>query len=203
MPQPPELAFESTRTLTPSEFHAWSQRRPAWDLNHYELLDGKVLMTPPAGYPHGLIEARLTAIFAAFVAEHGLGYFLGSSQGFELPTADTIEPDGSFVSTRRWEAMPAPRPGEFLRVVPDLILEILSPSTAAIDRVRKRRLYERTGVREYWLVDPRIREITVLVRRGDAFDDGTTYGEGTTARSEVVANLTVEVASIFPPAQET
>ena len=55
----PELAFESTRTLTQEEFAAWVAARWRGDLNHYELLEGRVVMTPPAGYPHGSIEAAL------------------------------------------------------------------------------------------------------------------------------------------------
>jgi len=55
----PELAFESMRTLSQEEFEAWVAARWRGDLNHYELLDGWVVMTPPAGYPHGSIEAAL------------------------------------------------------------------------------------------------------------------------------------------------
>ena len=63
----PELAFESTRTLTQEEFAAWVAARWRGDLNHYELLDGRVVMTPPAGYPHGAIEAALGGIPEPFV----------------------------------------------------------------------------------------------------------------------------------------
>jgi Uma2 family endonuclease len=193
----PDLAFESTRTLTPSEFAAWIERRPASDTNRYELLNGRVVMTPPAGYPHGLIEGNVAAILGPFIRERQLGAYLGSSQGFELPSGDTVAPDASFVSTERWKAMPPPQGGEFLKVVPDLVVEILSPSTASHDRGEKRAVYERNGVREYWIVDPRAREVVVFALRAGRFDAGQVCGEDACVRSEVLAPLEINVRAIL------
>jgi len=58
----PEPAFESMHALSQEEFAAWVAARWRGDLNHYELLDGRVVMTPPAGYPHGSIEAALAGL---------------------------------------------------------------------------------------------------------------------------------------------
>src|SRR5207253_10097515 len=147
----PELAFESMRTLSQEEFEAWVAARWRGDLNHYELLDGRVVMTPPAGHPHGSIEAALGGIIEPFVRTRNLGRCFGSSQGFAPPSGDTVEPDYSFVSTERWRAMPPPEEGRFLGVVPDLVVAILSPPTAAIDRREKKGIYEPNGVRAHWL----------------------------------------------------
>src|SRR2546425_3881999 len=190
----PELAFESTRTLSQEEFAAWVAARWRGDLNHYELLDGRVVMTPPAGYPHGAIEAALGGI-EPFVRARNLGKRFGSSPGFALPSGDTVEPDYSFVSTERWRAMPPPEEGRFLRVVPDLVVEILSPSTAALDRGEKKDVYERSGVREYWLIEPRARTPLVYTRQGDRFDTGRTFAEGRTFSSAVFPGLAFDVAS--------
>jgi len=89
----PELAFESTRTLNQEEFASWVAARWRGDLNHYELLDGRVVMTPLAGYPRGAIEAALGGILEPFVRKRALDRSFGSSQGFELPSGDTVEPD--------------------------------------------------------------------------------------------------------------
>jgi len=193
----PELAFESTRTLTQEEFAAWVAARWRGDLNHYELLDGKVVMTPPAGYPHGAIEAALGGILEPFVRQGKLGKCFDSSQGFELPSGDTVEPDYSFVSTERWRAMPPPVEGRFLRVVPDLVVEILSPSTAALDRGEKKDVYERNGVHEYRLIDPRARTLLIHTRQGDRFDTGRTFAEGQPFSSAVLAGLAFDVASVL------
>jgi len=155
-------------------------------------------MTPPAGYPHGLIEGKLASILGPFIRDRRLGVYFGSSQGFELPSADTLAPDHSFVSTDRWQAMPPPQEGDFLKVVPDLVVEILSPSTASHDRGEKRAIYERSGVREYWLVDPRAREIVVFTLRAGRFDAGQVYAEGAVVPSAVLSGLEIEVRSILP-----
>ena len=193
----PELAFESMRTLSQEEFEAWVAARWRGDLNHYELLDGRVVMTPPAGYPHGAIEAALGGIIEPFVRARNLGKCFGSSQGFALPSGDTVEPDYSFVSTERWRAMPPPEEGRFPRVAPDLVVEILSPSTAAIDRGEKKDVYERNGVREYWLIDPRARTPQVFTRQGDRFDAGRTFAEGQPFSSAVLAGLDFDVAAVL------
>src|SRR5438132_544637 len=101
----PELAFESTRTLTQEEFAAWVAARWRGDLNHYELLDGKVVMTPPAGYPQGAIAAALGGILEPFVRQRKLGKCFDSSQGFELPSGVAAVPGGAPCrSTRRTSA---------------------------------------------------------------------------------------------------
>ena len=193
----PELAFESMRTLSQEEFEAWVAARWRGDLSHYELLDGRVVMTPPAGYPHGSIEAALGGIIEPFVRTRNLGKCFGSSQGFALPSGDTVEPDYSFVATERWRAMPPPEEGCFLRVVPDLVVEILSSSTAAIDRGEKKDVYERSGVPEYWLIDPRARTLQVFTRQGDRFDAGRTLAEGQPFSSAVLAGLGFDVAAVL------
>src|SRR5580704_5952664 len=97
------LVFESTRTVTPEEFGEWVEaRRRARDDRRSELLNGRIVMTPPAGYPHGEIEANLVALVRSFVRLGKIGKVFGSSQGFVLPSNDTVEPDVSFVSNERW-----------------------------------------------------------------------------------------------------
>jgi Uma2 family endonuclease len=193
-----EVSFESTRTMTAGEFAAWAQARPSWDENHYELLNGRIVMNPPAGYPHGSVESRVLRVLGNFAAETELGEVLGSSQGFQLPSGDTVEPDCSFVAAARWRSMPAPVLGSFLEVVPDLVVEILSGSTASHDRGEKKAIYERNGVREYWLIDPRRREVTRFAASAQLFDGGRVFVQGERLESEVLPGLVVEVVSLFP-----
>lgn len=193
----PELAFESTTPLSQAEFAAWIRDRHDSHLNHYELLDGKVVMTPPAGYPHGNIGAAIGGVITPFVWARTLGTCLDSSQGFELPSGDTVEPDFSFVSQERWSAMLPPRRGEFLKVVPDLVVEILSRSTERRDREQKRKSYDRNGVREYWIIDPERRALVVFTRGDGAFDAGVTFAAGSTFRSRVLPGFELDVALVL------
>jgi Uma2 family endonuclease/molybdopterin-guanine dinucleotide biosynthesis protein A len=194
----PELAFESTTPLSQAEFAAWINERHDSHLNHYELLDGKVVMTPPAGHPHGEISHQISLAIGLHVRTHSSGVCFGSSQGFALPSGDTVEPDFSFVSYERRSTMPKPVRGEFLAVAPDLVVEILSPSTGRRDREQKRRIYDRNAVREYWIVDPDRRELIVFTRGANAFDAGETYPAGTIFRSSVIEGFELDVASVLP-----
>src|SRR5947208_999285 len=123
-----ETAFRSEETFTQEAFHRWLHTRPRGDLNHYELINGRIVMTPPAGWPHGQLDANLTAILTNHVRLRQLGIVQGSSAGYQLPSGDSVEPVVSFISKARFMAGPTPIAGEFLRIVPSLVIEILSPS---------------------------------------------------------------------------
>jgi Uma2 family endonuclease len=126
------------------------------------------------------------------------GKVLDSSQGFELPSGDTVEPDHSFVSKERWDAAPAPKFGEFLKAVPDLVVEVLSQKTASQDRGEKKAIYELNGVREYWLVDPRARTLTVFLLADGRFDSGRTLSEEQRWQSHVLDGLDFAIRELLP-----
>jgi len=185
--------------MTQSEFALWLQTIPARDLHRYELLDGFVVMEPLAAWPHGEIEGEVVSRLKSFLMSKpkALGRVFGSSQGFDLPTGDTVEPDVSFVSAERWQALMRPVRG-FPAVVPDLVVEILSPSTKKIDQEQKKRIYERNGVREYWLIDPASHSVQLLVATGSMFDAGRLLSADDVLASQVLPGLEVRVADLFP-----
>ena len=96
-----ETAFVSTATFSQKEFKRWVENRPHTDINHYELTDGRIVMTPRVGWGHGEIEATVIRILSDFITSHNLGKAFGSSTGYDLPSGDTLEPDASFVSNER------------------------------------------------------------------------------------------------------
>jgi Uma2 family endonuclease len=200
-----EPSFESVEYVSQERFARWVAKRAEWDpLNRYELLNGRIIVTPPAGYPHGSAEASIVAKLRDLVDSRHLGYVFASSQGYELPTGDTLAADATFISRARWEAGPAPEEGKYLRIVPDLVVEVLSAKTASRDRGEKKAIYERNGVREYWLVDTRGQRITRFVRRDDRFDLGTVYAGEERLESEVLTGFGCPVSELLalppPPA---
>jgi Uma2 family endonuclease len=192
-----KLTFRSYDRMTQEEFGRWLKTRPSGDLHHYELLDGFVVMEPPAGWPHGRIEVLVANRLENFLVHNPLGLVFGSSQGFDLPTGDTVEPDVAFVSNERFAAIPRPVQG-FLPVVPDLVVEILSPSTKRIDQRQKKKIYECAGVREYWLIDPTARRVKQLLLTGETFDRGRVLSGTETLASKVLAGLRIRVGELFP-----
>lgn len=192
-----ETAFISTGTFTQKRFKDWVENRSMGDLNRYELANGKIVMTPPAAWEHAEIEARVIQVVRNCVTKHNLGKVFGSSAGYELPSGDTLEPDASFISRERWSKGPRPRRGQFLKIVPTLVVEIISPATARRDRIEKKRIYEANGVDEYWPMDPRRREIMVFHLARGKYDDGNRFEGRQKLRSEVLVGLEVPTRTLF------
>jgi len=88
-------------------------------------------------------------------------------------------------------------------MVPDLAVEILSPSSAPYDRGKKKNVYERNRVREYWTIDPVARRLVVFLLEGDRFAAGLTFAEGDRFSSRVVRGIDFDVGSVLrrPPAR--
>ena len=121
------------------------------DGNRYEAIEGDLYMTPAPTFRHQLVSWRLSRALDRFLFEAGHGLVLCAPFGVEFPATDEgVQPDILFVSGERREIIAEAG----IVGAPDLVMEILSPSTAGRDRSIKLRLYERQGVREYWIVDP-------------------------------------------------
>jgi len=80
---------------------------------------------------------------------------------------------------------------------PDLVVEILSPSSAIMDRFRKFRLYELAGVKEYWIVDAESESVEVYVHDGVKFSPKMHFGKGDRAASAVMEGFSVDVMDVF------
>ena len=102
----------------------------------------------------------LGVLLYTFVKERDLGTVFPAPCDVVLSNTDVVQPDLLFVSREREHILAG---GDNVQGAPDLVVEILSPSTAARDRTLKRSLYARHGVREFWLVDPKEGTITVHV----------------------------------------
>lgn len=190
--------FESVETFSPEQFLRFVQDQEGLgSLYHYELLDGRIYMTPPAGGPHSVAQGNLFGSLFRFVQDRDLGRVYGSSAGYRLPSNDVVEPDVAFVSNERHAAMPPMEPAQFLCVVPDLMIEVLSPSHEKTDLVKKRAVYEKNGVREYWIVDPRERQVRVLLLENRSFRDALVVEAGGTVESCVVPGFRIPVRTIF------
>ncbi len=194
-----QSAFVSEETFTQEGFREFLGHLPTSDLHHYELVRGRIVMTPPAGWGHSALAGALYLRLAALVARAGRkrGRVFESSVGYELPSGDTLEPDVSWVSAERWAAAPQPpSPQAFLRAVPDLVIEVLSPSTAHRDRTEKAEIYAENGVEEYWLVDPHRRCVVVFAREVMGFGPGRTWQRGRIV-SRVLPDLVIEAEELF------
>jgi Uma2 family endonuclease len=144
--------FESEPWCTQEEFAVFVMAHEN-DRDRYELLNGRIVMTPPPAWPHSEVTVRVGRIVANFVIEHGMGRVLGDGS-IQLPSGDTPGPDTMYFSTETWRNAGPHQRGKIPSAIPDLVVEVLSDSTSSYDRGEKKAIYERNGVREYWIVDP-------------------------------------------------
>jgi Uma2 family endonuclease len=110
-----------------------------------------------------------------------------------LSPTDVVQPDVLFVAVGRASII-----GEkFISAAPDLVVEVLSPSTQDRDRTLKTKLYARFGVRELWLADPEAKRIEVLTNSGDGFRQEAVFDVGTVLRSTLLPGLEIPIADVF------
>lgn len=119
------------------------------DGNRYEVVDGELFVTPAPILPHQLAVGELYQLIVAYLSEHGLGDVIFAPSDLEFDERTLVEPDLFVVPELK---APLPRYFENPRWLL-LAIEVLSPSTARADRNVKRRLYQRAGIPEYWVVD--------------------------------------------------
>ena len=150
----------------------------------FELLDGELTMVPAPNLRHQRIGTRLGALLHAFVQERDLGEVFHAPCDVVLSNTDVVQPDLLFVCEERAHLLLG---GDNVLGAPDLVVEILSPSTAGRDRTLKRALYAKHGVKEYWLVDPDARTVTVLRLGAGDFEVAAIYGEGQTMASPTLS----------------
>jgi Uma2 family endonuclease len=127
----------------------------------HELIAGEHLVSPSPGRRHQAISMNLSRLLASFLHETRLGRVYAAPFDVVFTPHDVVEPDLLYVGAERHAVV-----GEAnVQAAPDLAIEILSPSSRKVDELRKRDLYERQGVREYWIVDP-VAETLKVFRRG-------------------------------------
>ena len=135
---------------------------PDDNLRH-EIIDGVHYVTPAPVTKHQRISRELLYLLVQFLKAHPLGEIFCAPFDVVLSMYDVVEPDLVYLSNERASLLTEKN----LQGAPDLVVEILSPGTSRRDVGIKRDLYERSGVREYWVIDPELEAVTVHRRDGD------------------------------------
>jgi Uma2 family endonuclease len=119
------------------------------DGNRYEVIDGELLVTPAPAFPHQAAVGEFYLLLAPYVAAQKLGYVFVALADVTFSPRRGVQPDLFVVPP-----VGGKRPTSFEQVKRLMLaVEVLSPSTARADRVKKRFLYRDEGVPEYWIVD--------------------------------------------------
>jgi Uma2 family endonuclease len=161
----------------------------------YEVIDGDLFMAPAPGTKHQRAIMELSGRLWDFLRRSPAGEVLVSPIDVILPGyATPVQPDVVFISKEHQEIIKE----EFIEGIPDLLVEVISPGNPAHDRRTKFHLYARSGVKEYWILDPALKVIDVYVLRDQAYALLGRFSSGEQAHSEVLAEFTVGVDEICP-----
>jgi len=132
----------------------------------HELIDGEHYVTPSPNTKHQSVSINLTVLIGSWLERNPIGRLFHAPFDVVFSTYDVVEPDLLYLSNERASDALTPL---HVRGVPELVVEIGSPGTRRRDETIKRRLYDRTGVSEYWIVDPEIDTIRVYRREAKTF----------------------------------
>ena len=163
------------------------------DVNQYELIGGKLYMVPAPRTIHQKIMWKLGWFISNFIIETDLGILMYAPTDVVLSTNEKPQPDILFISKERLDIITEAN----IQGAPDLVIEILSPSTANRDKVEKSRLYYKHGVKEYWIVDPDSKYIEVLTQGEKNWSVFQVYGAEETLFSPLLAGLEIDLKEIF------
>jgi Uma2 family endonuclease len=189
---PAPTASSLDRHCTLEEFFALD---PPLDGGHYELIDGVLYMVPPPGWSHGLVVSRLNIVFAQYATRHPDRCLLLVPRAPVWTLAGTyLEPDLFLVTCER-----AVRVVEERLESADLVVEVLSPSTATYDRTAKADAYRTLDVRELWLVDMEAQSVEQRVPAELGWRVAGVHRGEAPFEAAVFPELTVVPSALFGP----
>ena len=180
----------TTRTLVTAD----ELLRMPDDGRRYELIEGELIEMAPAGLRHGEIAATVALLIGHHVRQKDLGSIFVADPGFFLQRdPDTVRaPDVAFIAKNRLS--PGGAPAGYSEIVPDLVVEVVSPNDRAGQVQAKIKQWIEHGVKLVWLVHPEQRSITVYrsVRDVQVLHEGDTL-----TGDPVLPDFSCPVAEIF------
>lgn len=127
------------------------------DGKRHELIDGEHFMTPAPSTRHQRVSGKLFLALGIFLKDHPFGEVLDAPTDVVLSDLDVVQPDLLFISSSRASIVMEKN----IQGAPDLVIEIISEATRKTDEIIKRKLYERHGIPEYWIIDPELEAVKV------------------------------------------
>lgn len=159
----------------------------------WEVLEGDLRMVPSPGSWHQRVLSRLNSALKSFVESQGLGQVYFAPLDVILAEDSVVQPDLLVILNDHLSII---KP-EGVWGAPDLVVEVLSPSTAHRDRGVKRGLYGRYGVQKYWLVDPQERTVEVTRLRDGLLETVGLFAAGDSLNSPLFPDLILPVDNLF------
>ena len=169
------------------------------DGQRHELIDGEHYVSPSPKIPHQQIAGNLYWWLRRHLESDPRGQVFFAPLDVIFSRFDVVEPDLLYVSHERAEGVL----GDWVEGAPDLVIEIGSRSTRTRDETIKLQLYERAGVAEYWIVDPRTESVRVYRRAAHGYDRPIELSKdtGASVTTPLLPGFAAPVADIFKDAR--
>jgi len=163
------------------------------DDKRYELVEGELFLVPSPTLHHQKILRNLLAALHAYSRQHGLGEVFQSPCDVVLSEISVLQPDLLFVSSERMGILTEAN----IQGAPDLVVEILSPSTRQRDLGIKRNVYAKYGVCEYWIIDPESKTVEILSWAKDGYCAAAVVSETDLLSTGLFPGMELDLAPIF------
>lgn len=160
----------------------------------YEVIDGDLVVTPSPSTTHQTVSKRIQFVLMLQVEERGLGQVFNAPIDLIFSKTRTLQPDLLVIRTERLQIIS----DRGIESAPDLVIEIVSPSTEKTDRDPKSKLYAQEGVCEYWIVDASSQTFEVYSLAQNGYTLAGKYGAGDKVVSQVF-EIDLDVDRVFRP----
>lgn len=159
----------------------------------HEIIDGEHFVNPSPNVRHQRISRRIFMALASFIEENGLGEVFYSPLDVVFSKHNVVQPDVLFIRKENAGEVQ----GAFVKVVPDLVVEVLSIGNRKHDEVRKLTLYDQYQVSEYWIVDPEKNTANIYRRQNAALTIVERVGVEGTVTSPLLPGFVLEGRQVF------
>lgn len=160
------------------------------DGRRHEIIDGEHFVNPAPNLYHQTVSRRIQFQLYTSIELQELGVVFNAPVDVQLGDHDIVRPDLVIITRERRRIMTPIK----IKGVPDLLVEILSPSNPDHDLQRKRKLYEQYGVAEYWIADPEEHQVLQLVLQGGKYREQSHHESITMA---VAPGVTVDLTKVW------
>jgi Uma2 family endonuclease len=164
------------------------------DGRRYEVVEGELAVTPAPAPAHQAVSRNLEYLLHTHALATGAGTVYDAPIDVILAPTTIVQPDLVYVAAAR-QAIITERA---IEGPPDLVIEIVSPSTARQDRVTKAALYARFGVAFYWVVDPGALTLEEYALAHNAYQQVAVHSGATVARTRMFPDLEIDLTRVWP-----
>lgn len=162
------------------------------DTRGWEVLEGELVHEPSPRPFHQIVAGNLFRLLSSFALDHRLGHVIAAVD-VVLSETNVLEPDLVFIPKERVDIITEVN----VWGAPALAVEVLSPTTTRRDRDVKRGIYERFGVQEYWIADPRARTVEVLALAAGGYVSRGVFRQDQVLTSPLFPGLQLAPADVF------